>query len=143
MLLLILGIIFFAIGAVSERIDFLVFFACLAFTLLYLGLACPMHGYKEPVLQSEHELVAVVPNSNKCIIKDNNGSVICKYENDGKEQLFTYVDNTKIVITEEGNVPLLKKYLIKPKTSVFAMAIGKNCIKEENVFYVPNSLIQN
>lgn len=122
-----------------------VLFILISGVIVVAGLS-PISGYEEPVLEEQYELKVMV-EPNIYVVQDSNGTVTCKHrvksehpeavESYGK---YTYHTNIEIVHTEKGTKPIMKKYLIKAKKTIWTFAMESDEYKY--VFYVPEENIE-
>lgn len=118
-------------------------FVVLAILLVVVGIAFPLSGYSESVLQSECELMPIIDGTDTYILKTNEGSLICRYNEivvkNEYPTIVEYDSNLKIEVDNNISKPILKTYSKKPKRSLWTFALVGN--KTEMVIYVPQAKI--
>jgi len=156
MLLVIIGVIIVIIGMVfwvKDNIYYFSFNTGMGMVLSTVGVVCiclgalfPIHGYYEPEFQEEYELAEILSDSNIYVIESQTGEKTFKYISKGEyeeqkniENIYT-VDKAEVVISKDGTKPVIRKYLIKAKKSIFALALGSN--KEEYKIFVTEDNIE-
>lgn len=145
MILIFAGVVILLLALCFFRDSIAAYF--LAIGLVLFGIFIPFHGYHEPVLEKEYDLIALRPESEIYAIVDSDGSVTCKMigekehkEMIDKEVMYTYSGTVEVVPTEENTKPVLKKYISEPKRSEFTMAKCGNDVKW--VFFMPEKNIE-
>lgn len=110
--------------------------------VVVVGILAPFHGYHEPILMQECELVELVEDTGVYIIEDSNRTPYYKYAADSYETGIhdPYTDsNIEIVISDKYEKPILAKYYAKAKKGVFGLGIFMNeteykiYAREENI----------
>ena len=149
MLFTIIGIVIFVVGSIIlAKKDNPILFVIGIIALILLGMLgmSNISGFEEPVVQEEYEL-KIIYEPSTYIIEDSDGTVTCKHiiksehpeaiESYGK---YTYNENIEIVVTKKGSKPVMKKYLVKARKTIWTFAVGQD--KEKYVFYVPEENIE-
>lgn len=148
MLFIIIGIVCFIVGLIlifgfKNPLGVLLFF--LGFFVGFLG-GTNISGYEEPVLNQEYKL-GVIYEPDTYIIQDSSGAVTCKHviESNHPEAIksygkYTYNEDVEIVVTKKGSKPVMKKYLVKARKTIWTFAV--KCDKTKYVFYVPENNIE-
>lgn len=156
MLLVIIGVIFVVIGMVFWAKDTMYHFSfntgmgmvlsAVGVLCICLGLLFPIHGYHEPEFQEEYELAEILSNSNIYVIESQTGEKTFKYISKGEyeeqeniENIYT-IDKAEIVISKAGTKPTIRKYLVKAKKSIFALALASS--REEYKIFVAEDNIE-
>ncbi len=143
MLLMVCGVLIAIIGGSTRKEwGFLLGLLIGAFVFC-IGFLVPIHGYEEPLFQSDYQLSSIHPDITMYAVVDSDGSVTCKHQKEDdsyKAAMYTYETNVEFEYVDEGTKPVLVKYLMEPKKSILSMAVGST--KPKYVIYCPKNYIE-
>lgn len=97
--------------------------------VIAVGFGIPMHGFNEPVIADEYELVEIVDGSNVYVVEDEDRTPFFKYVKTSSESRISDpydCSNIEIVISDKYEKPTLVKYKRKPERSVLTFAVFGN-----------------
>lgn len=130
MVFLIIGVfvIIFSLSDISKYNQVKkVSFCILGVFLCLVGIFCPVSGYEKTVVLEEHVLEKILPSENKYIIqtKDDIVKYVIKEKNNGQEEkkLMHTNSNVEVLVVDKGIIPIIRKYSVKPRKSVFTFAM--------------------
>lgn len=144
MLLIVLGIVIIVLTAVRviktpvKSEDILKFSMIHAFItvfgllVLFTGVGAPLHGYHDPVVVKEYELVELIEDSDVYIIEDSNRTPFFKYITDSdKTRINNPYNQTNLDIDISGKYkePTLVEYRVKPKKGIFGIGLFINTVE--------------
>lgn len=128
-------VILFILTIVLFDSNFSVTCIVLAVGCFCMGMWAPVKGYDNPIVIEEHKLMPIIEESNIYIIETEKGRKIyrCKETNKHDSTLEQNVikekgAEVKIEYAKEYSQPVLRKYLVKAKNSMWN---GLFCEKEE------------
>ena len=97
----------------------------LGVAIAVVGFGIPLHGFNEPVIDREYELVEIVDGSNIYVVEDLERTPFFKYVKTSTETRISD-SNIEVVVSDKYENPTLVRYKRKPKRSVLTFAVFGN-----------------
>ena len=149
MVLMIIGVLIVVFSVNKYTWNEFVYLSCLLLgtALFAVGLILPIHGYEETIFEKKYELSCmykkIYSNEPIYVVEDSDGTITCKHSGgaDGyKAEVYTYENNVEFKYVDEGSKPVITKYVLKPKRTLFTFALCGN--ETKHVISCPKSYVE-